>query len=257
MLWKRILTTAVLLPLLYVVVQSGEQALIIFLLFFAGLALREFYTLFQGLSLSRFLPGFFLTAFFIISAAVTPNRIHPFITFLLLLFFLYYLLFYRGSHFLIHLGITLAGSFYIGWLLRYPVLLLQEGISILFLALIITWGNDMGAYLMGSLWGRHPLAPDLSPNKSVEGALGGLLGALVSALIMGSSLGMAPPGLILVGLVGGLSAQLGDLFESKIKRSFGVKDSGSIFPGHGGVLDRIDSLLFSLPVIYYLLPLIL
>lgn len=256
MLWKRIVTTLLLVPLVFIIVRSGERQLFILLLILAGLALREFYSFFQGLILSRFLPGFFLAALFIQSGVRTPQEIYPLVTILLLALFLYYLLFYPGDDFLLHLGITLAGSFYVGWLLRYPILLLKQGIFVLFLALFITWGNDIGAYLVGSRWGQHPLAPDLSPKKSVEGALGGLAGAVFFALVGGYFLGLAPYGSILLGLAGALAAQLGDLFESKMKRVFGIKDSGAILPGHGGILDRIDSLLFSLPVIYYLLPLI-
>lgn len=144
---------------------------------------------------------------------------------------------------------------YVPFLLAHLVMirLLPQGTSWLFLIMLIVMTNDTAAYYIGSAFGKHRLYPAVSPNKSIEGALGGLLGSLCGTLIAKFTffpqLGIADA--LITALLVGIAGQVGDLFESLLKRSFGVKDSGSIIPGHGGVLDRLDSILFAAPVTYY------
>lgn len=127
-----------------------------------------------------------------------------------------------------------------------------QGLALLLLVMLGTWAADTGAYFIGTKWGRHKLAPAISPNKSVEGAVGGILLAALAAQYVNNRLQIGLlPGWVL-GIVIGIAAGVGDLFESALKREAGVKDAGWILPGHGGVLDRIDSLLFTVPVVYYL-----
>lgn len=119
----------------------------------------------------------------------------------------------------------------------------------------VTWLGDTFAYFVGSLWGRHSLRSPVSPRKSVEGVIGGAAGAALSAWLLAPAwlpflAGWPALG---VGLLLSLAGQLGDLFESLLKRDAAIKDSGRILPGHGGLLDRIDSMLFAIPVFYYLL----
>ena len=120
--------------------------------------------------------------------------------------------------------------------------------------LAIVWSCDIAAYLVGSRWGRHRSTPRLSPAKSLEGFAAGLAAALAVALLVGYGLlGRSDWGLLsLVGVAVGSAAILGDLFESLLKRAVGAKDSGSLIPGHGGLLDRIDSLVFAFPVYHCL-----
>lgn len=155
--------------------------------------------------------------------------------------------FSRGSMVLLAIlyGAFLPGHFL---LLRAQ----PQGLALLFLVLLGTWATDTGAYFIGTRWGRHKLAPVISPNKSVEGAIGGiLLAALVTQYVNSRlQIGLLPGWFL--GIVIGVAAAVGDLFESALKREAGVKDSGWILPGHGGVLDRIDSLLFTVPIVYYL-----
>jgi phosphatidate cytidylyltransferase len=157
------------------------------------------------------------------------------------------------------LSTTLFGVLYVSWFFSFLVkirLLLPgvEGIKLLGFILLVTKSGDMGALLIGTRLGKNPLLPKVSPNKSVEGTIGGILVSAVIAVIFRSFL---PPEInfpvwqiALMGMFFGSLGQLGDLSESLIKRDCGVKDSGKLLPGLGGVLDMIDSLLFSAPAFY-------
>lgn len=128
--------------------------------------------------------------------------------------------------------------------------------GLLLLAIFIfIWVNDTGAYLVGSRWGKRRLAPSISPKKSVEGSIGGLLLVLLSAVILRLLLfpELSWLRILLIAAVVAIFGTIGDLFESSLKRQAGVKDSGKLIPGHGGILDRIDSLLLAVPAVYLLL----
>ncbi|MGI6567195.1 MAG: phosphatidate cytidylyltransferase [Firmicutes bacterium] len=151
-------------------------------------------------------------------------------------------------------GMLMLAILYGAFLPSHFLLLRAEpqGLALLLLVMLGTWAADTGAYFIGTKWGRHKLAPAISPNKSVEGAVGGILLAALAAQYVNNRLQIGLlPGWVL-GIVIGIAAGVGDLFESALKREAGVKDAGWILPGHGGVLDRIDSLLFTVPVVYYL-----
>ena len=151
---------------------------------------------------------------------------------------------------------TLLAVLYVGWLLGYGILLHQaspRGDALVLFVVGVTWVGETMAYMVGSTLGRHKLAPVISPRKTVEGAVAQVVAAVLTAAALGAwllpecGLGVAVAGGALLGVVG----QVGDLAESVIKRSVGAKDTGGIIPGHGGVLDRIDSLLFNLPAAFY------
>ncbi len=154
-----------------------------------------------------------------------------------------------------HLSLVFLGFLYVPLLLSHMVLLreLPLGREWIFLVLLIVMSSDTAAYFTGVSWGRRKLYPAISPNKSIEGALGGLAGSVAGALL--ASVWFLPVlswfDCLLLGLGLGALGQVGDLFESMLKRSFGVKDSGRLIPGHGGILDRLDSLLFAFPAAYY------
>ena len=131
---------------------------------------------------------------------------------------------------------------------------------VLLLPVLLTWASDTGAYFVGRLFGRNKLMPSVSPAKTVEGALGGVALSVVICwlfvrmlLVPQGQLGLSPIGIVAFGIAIAVAAQLGDLFESLLKREAGVKDSSGLLPGHGGFLDRVDSVLFVLPVAALLL----
>lgn len=148
----------------------------------------------------------------------------------------------------------LLGMIYIPLLLSYLVWIRNgvNGISWIYFIIIITFCGDIGAFYIGSYFGRHKLSPTISPNKTIEGAVGGLVANLgVGALFKHLFMPFLPWGLsVLFFLLIGIAGQGGDLFESGLKRAGNVKDSGTLLPGHGGILDRIDALLFVAPVAY-------
>lgn len=153
-------------------------------------------------------------------------------------------------------GWLCLGLLYLPLLLGHliPLRMLPEGREWIFLTLMVIMGCDSFAYFIGRKFGKRKLYPAVSPNKSIEGGVGGLFGSVLAVLIARATF-LPTVGIvdgILIGLLLGVAGQLGDLFESLLKRACNVKDSGSMIPGHGGILDRLDSLLFAFPLVYYI-----
>jgi phosphatidate cytidylyltransferase len=152
-------------------------------------------------------------------------------------------------------ALALLAFLYVPFLLMHLVLLRQTqfGINWLFVIMLIVMTNDSAAYYSGSAFGKNRLYPLVSPKKSIEGALGGLVGSLCGTFLAKFTFfpQLTVADAIITALVVGVVGQAGDLFESLLKRSCGVKDSGTLIPGHGGVLDRLDSILFAAPITYY------
>jgi phosphatidate cytidylyltransferase len=151
---------------------------------------------------------------------------------------------------------TLLAVLYVGWLLGYGILLhhtAPNGDALVLFVVGVTWVGETMAYVVGSTLGRHKLAPVISPRKTVEGGVAQVVASVATALILRAWLlpGCSLPTVVAAGALLGVVGQVGDLAESVIKRSVGTKDTGGMIPGHGGVLDRIDSLLFNLPAFYY------
>jgi phosphatidate cytidylyltransferase len=151
---------------------------------------------------------------------------------------------------------VVAGTAYVAVLGSHLVLLrrLPEGRDWVLLAVFTTFAVDTAAYASGRVIGGRKLAPRVSPGKTVAGAVGGLAGGAAAAAALNAALGLgqAPAAMLALGVAAAVAAEVGDLAESLLKRSLGVKDMGAVLPGHGGVLDRLDSLLFVAPVVYYL-----
>lgn len=167
---------------------------------------------------------------------------------------------FNSSRNIIDICITIFAAFYPGimvfFMLPLGSLANPYGMKILLLAFIATWSTDTFAYIFGSKLGKRKLCPSVSPNKTIEGSLGGLLGSILMATLFGIFVdfifesGIALYHFMIIGLLGGVVSQLGDLCASSIKRFCSVKDFGKLLPGHGGLLDRFDSLLFTMPTVY-------
>ena len=157
-------------------------------------------------------------------------------------------------------SVSFVGVFYIAVMLMYVYLIrrLDNGIFFVWMIYAGSWGSDVGAYTFGSLFGKHKLVPNLSPKKTIEGAVGGILASAfwgtLFALLFGPYIGMEMPFLTcpLMAAAAAIVAQIGDLAASAIKRQCEIKDFGSCLPGHGGILDRYDSILFVAPLVYFL-----
>ena len=137
------------------------------------------------------------------------------------------------------------------FVLSSPLGNMTQGCALIWLAFLGTWASDTFAFFTGSFCGQHKLCPDISPNKTVEGFAGGMIGTVLVTAAVGSLFGFFWGHMIVLGILLAAVATLGDLVESTIKRHTGIKDSGSLIPGHGGVLDRFDSIMFTVPLVYY------
>jgi len=154
-----------------------------------------------------------------------------------------------------HRALTVAGILSLGWMLSrlIPLRELIDGREWALFALFAIFAADTSAFFVGRAWGRCSLAPAISPGKTWEGAAGSFVGAIAASLILAAVLSLPIPywQVAILGILIGTFSQLGDLAESKLKRVAGVKDSGTLIPGHGGILDRLDSVVFTVVVVYY------
>ena len=162
-------------------------------------------------------------------------------------------------------AIAFFSLFYVTFMLSciYRIRILENGGCMIVLVFLSAWGNDTLAYCAGRLFGKHKMSPDLSPKKTIEGAIGGVIGAGLLGFIYGmiaknfitASINLSLAFAVICA-VGGLISIVGDLGASAIKRNYDIKDYSNLIPGHGGILDRFDSIIFTAPIIYYLLVLV-
>ena len=270
MLKKRIITSLWFVSLLVIVVWFGrEPGFTALMVIFGILAALEFYRM---VAMSKAPPltyfGLIWTALFILSrnsellaileSYLKPVPVTPFLLTAAVVPPLLWLLSRRQKEgAFTSWAWTIAGILYVGWLLSHLVALrgLDAGRNWVFFALFVTWASDTTAFFIGRRFGRHKFAPNISPGKTWEGAMGGILGAIIVSILFFTATPFhlpltywqAIPLSILVSIFG----QVGDLVESLLKRNMGVKDSGKLMPGHGGVLDRMDSIIFAGIVVYY------
>ncbi len=151
-------------------------------------------------------------------------------------------------------GISASGLLLVAFPLSYAIRLHaipMRGPQLLLFAMVIIWVGDTAGYFVGRSIGKHALAPHLSPKKTWEGTVASFLGSLIVAVVFARFMTVPLVHLLAMAAVGNVAGQVGDLLESACKRSAGIKDSGSILPGHGGVLDRIDALILAIPVVWY------
>ena len=262
---KKIWTGFMIAPVLIILIVWGPPFTLSFMVLVATfLGLREFYKLAlpRSKKTERFI-GIGLGLILNLLLACGHLDRTPFFLVLILLILL--VLFMGTSENLAmtvtHVGLSLLGILYIGFLLSYVSLIrnLPNGKAWAMFLIITVWAGDIFAFSGGTLFGRHKLYPKISPNKSYEGLIGGIIGSIV--LAMAFTLLFLPQVdkwvcmLLAIGI--GIFGQIGDFSESMLKRSAQVKDSGGLIPGHGGMLDRIDSFLLSSPFLYHSLTTIL
>ena len=264
---KRWITAIVALPLLIYLVGFGPRWIFYLFLFLLSLAgLNEFYRLVLPdlpLTLKSF-AGLLSMSLFLVMYEGYVLILIGIISLLVIVPMLYFLFFNpsKGEKYLSEVGILTAGFIYVClpiamfiqidrlYLIQHPV----RGIWIFFL-LVVTFANDTGAFYSGKFFGKHKLYESISPKKTWEGSVGGVFLAYIAAIAFLKIFRLHPIDFSIVLLIFLLSVagQVGDLAESMLKRNYNVKDSGVLLPGHGGVLDRIDSLLFAVPVLYVFL----
>ncbi|MGI6452085.1 MAG: phosphatidate cytidylyltransferase [Syntrophomonadaceae bacterium] len=254
MLKTRVITALLGIPLVLAVLYLGGVIWIVFFSLLAALALFEFFAMMKAKNFTPLmLPGFLLLMvilFYQLQPAFLTHAILFIVTIIVLCFVLLY-----PRITLADVAISLFGVFYIGFLFHFVIQMgkLPDAFTIVLLAFVLTWASDTGGYLFGKAWGKHKMVPSLSPGKTWEGALGSVLLSTFISLAFFHFYAVDKYNLayaLLLGIMASVIAQLGDLFMSGIKRFFGVKDSGKIIPGHGGVLDRFDSFILVAPWIF-------
>lgn len=263
-------TAVGLLALFLVALYLGPVFAVILVAAIVGLSTAEFYNAVRPPGFQpAVLLGLVASVSLVLAAYWRGESAIPLVLFLTVAFgMLWYLTGVGTDRPVMNLGVTFLGVMWIGFLGSFGALMLKvpdDGVGLMLSAVAVTAGHDIGALLIGRSAGRSPLSA-ASPNKTVEGLVGGGLFAIVAALVLylvgvepfaGDSVNGGFRAAILLGVVAAITAPLGDLVQSLLKRDLGIKDMGTILPGHGGLLDRFDALLFVMPATYYLARMIL
>lgn len=272
MLITRVLTAIIGITFAVFVISYGGWPFIIALTVLALVGWLELARMFRkaGVKICTSL-GSVLIVLSMLFARYANNTEYQFILFFAIVFLLTKVVLTSGKFSIGDCVATVFGFFYVSFLFshfielrfidnetiyNYEYFQLNPGTAYLWLALIGTWSSDSFAYFTGRLFGRHKLNAVISPGKSWEGVFGGGVGAIAVVTTVVWALGMPLYCGVVVGVISAVIAPLGDLAESAMKRFCDVKDSGRFFPGHGGVLDRFDSLLFVVPMVYYFVAII-
>jgi phosphatidate cytidylyltransferase len=256
---QRWITALVLLPVLFIIIAWGSPEIFLVLILAAILlGMHEYNTMAFAPALQREKAQTLLIAFLIplVFYGNSPELLLGVIAFSTLSVFILYLLRIRAEHYdLQPVMKILFGILYVPLLLSYLIWLRrdEQGVLWIFFVIVLAFSGDIAAYYVGRTWGRHKLIPLVSAGKTVEGTVGLIIGSALGCLIFSW---LFFPQLfylhaLILGVVGSTLGQLGDLCESVLKRTAGVKDAGTMLPGHGGILDRLDCLLFIAPFVYY------
>ena len=266
----RIASGVLFIPVLVLLARAGGFAFWSFVALEVTLGLTEFYRMMRRRGLNPFQPLGVLAALALLWVSIRPHTPHVgfLATGVLLLVLALELRRPEARQRLEDIAVTSFGVLYVGWLSAHFILLRElpwqigadyaDGAAFVLLAFFLTWSCDTGAYAIGRTVGRNRPWARISPRKSLEGAVGGLVFAVAAALIarrwFAPFLGLGDA--FALGLLVGVFAQVGDLVESLFKRDAAHVDSSDFIPGHGGVLDRFDSLYFAAPVVYYYLQIV-
>lgn len=246
---KRIISGIIGVLLLLFIVFKGGIYLGMSILLLSLTGVRELYNAFKNIGIRPIKPiGYLATLMIFISFSYPYLSMNTVVTLIVIILLIYYVLSKQRT--IIDISLTLFGIVYIPFLLFHLYFL--DASKYIWLVFIIAFGTDTFAYIFGSLFGKNKLAPILSPNKTREGSMGGILGSLILTLAYSiySNINITSS-LVAMTIIVSICSQLGDLAASKIKRWAKIKDYGAIMPGHGGVLDRFDSILITAPLVYY------
>ena len=261
MLKQRIITAVIGISLLILLIWFGDPWFSLLIAVVVLISILEFYRM--TAEFDKRCPLTYFGLLWALAVALSPHyrstKLLPVIMVAAVVISLVWLLFHSPREKAFHnWAWMVAGVIYVGWMLSYWIdLHLGYGRDWVYLAMFTSFANDTGAFFIGTKWGKHKLASAISPGKTWEGAIGGLLSAVVGAiaisriLILFYSSPIEYWQVVLLGCLISLFAQLGDLVESLLKRNMGLKESGNLLPGHGGVLDRFDSLIFVGAMVYY------
>lgn len=253
-MFKRILSSIILLPLLCFVLINGGIPFYLGVLIISVMALKEFYDAFKVKSFNPVnMLGYILSiCIFVIFFCNIENSYLGLLFFIL--FFIGCILVVFKKYNIMDIGITFLGIIYIPYFLSHIILVRSSfDYKYIWLIFIIAWTSDTFAYFSGYFFGKHKLIPEISPKKTVEGSLGGIIGSVVSCVIFGYAFKFNLLHMAMIGGLGSVISQFGDLYASAIKRFLGIKDYGKLIPGHGGILDRFDSIILTAPFVYYFL----
>ncbi len=256
MTWKRVVTAAVLIPFAVGIVLWGSTAIVALAVALVTLlALFEYFALGEAIGHRAYRFWTATCALVLIYSQWQGNAEHGYVLGLVLGIAILTLFTKRPMvEGLPSAGISASGLILIAFPLSFAIPLHAagpQGPALLLFAMVIIWVGDTAAYFVGRSIGRYKLAPHLSPKKTWEGTVASFLGSLIVAVVFARFMTVPLEHLLGMAAVGNVAGQVGDLLESAYKRSAGIKDSGSILPGHGGVLDRIDALILAIPVVWY------
>lgn len=258
---SRLSTILIGLPVILFCVYFGGLPFLALILILALIAVNEFYNL---MIKKGYFPAYYvgnlITVFFIVFAYYGLKRnwepAHSAILTLAAAAALIAGVFLkREKDTIVDVAVTILGMIYVGWFFSYLIFIraLTEHGGFLFFLLFTVWAADVAAYLAGKVFGHTPLLPSISPRKTWEGAVAGFLVCLAAAAIFSQTAQLEIGHALILGALIGIFGQVSDLIESLIKREAGAKDSSNLLPGHGGVLDRIDSFILTAPLMYYYL----
>jgi phosphatidate cytidylyltransferase len=266
-IFLRVLASAAFIPCFIVITQRGGYHFLGLIDMVIFIGMWEFYAMMEGKGIRPYkgigiLCGLALSWYMFFQGGLYANM---FLTLALMAIMGLELTRRDARMAVYHVSTTILGVIYVAFLASHIVLLRQLpnlldvpyslGSSFVFLAFVVTWSCDTGAYFVGTAVGRHPLLPRISEKKTREGAIGGMVFAVLGTLVARYTFApyLSVWQAVFLGVVGSAVGMAGDLVESMLKRDVDVKDTSETIPGHGGVLDRFDSLLFTAPLIYYIL----
>lgn len=249
----RVISGLLLVPLFVLIILGGiplyvGEAIII------STALNEFYKAFEEKDIKPlYYIGYIFSIYTLIKNCLELPASYTYTT-IFVLFLVSIVSILRVRKNIIDIIVTFFGIFYVAILIDFAILTMDnfiDGRIYVWLIFIISFATDIFAYFSGYLFGKHKLIPKVSPKKTVEGSIGGILGSTLVCLIFAYFFKLDSMLIVFLGFFGSIVAQFGDLFASSIKRYVGIKDYGKLIPGHGGILDRFDSVILVAPFVYY------